>query len=1009
MTRWLTLPVRGLAITAVCALILLPLLSGIMFETADGTLHLYRLVTLRHALSEGGLWARYVPGMVYGYGSPMFTYYSPLSLYPMLGLNLLGFSPVHAWLMGMAGYVVLAASGMYALTRRWLSPAGALIAATAYAAAPYTVYDVLWRGTTSEIASLALLPWVMAAMNGLAAHPTRWRFAAVTLSVALFMPMHNVITLHGAGLLAAFGLWLAFTHADPIRTLFRIGLAGLLGALMVAFFLLPAVTQTGLVKIDDITAALPEIDVTRNLTPLADSFAVPQTADPARQQPPAAIALGWPTLLMGFIGVSALWRGGRRGLALFCAGGIAFLIFMNTPASAVVWRTIPLIQYSQFPSRLMGLATLLLSVLAGAGGAWLIRRLPTPMWRGGVYAIVLGGILTYAIPYLYRLPTPEVNPQTIVDAQNFERESGYVGTSSFGEYVPRWSETLPDSAALIDRYAQGEVIPRLIPPDGVSITRAEWGLTSAYLTLQAEQPTTLIFDWFYLPNWQIWSGGQRLESYPNPVDGRLALDLADGQHVLDIHWGCTPAECQAEFISTWALVGLVIIVGAWSPLRRLMGASHTPQPVLTDSPSMRPFVIAAIVGLSMVGLKLGVIDHIKSPLRFDRFAGGYAAGVQTVSDANVNHELTLIGYDAPTSPAQAGMVLSYHLYWSARAEMEEDYQVIVKLVTSDGVRVSQIDDLAPAGLGTRNWRVGAYLIDPVDLPIPPDTPPDTYRVTAEIFRLSDSQTLPIINAAGNPDGVTISLGRLDISPASPITSRPAILAQSDGLSLVLAAGLPQHIGVGEEIDLRLTWYAERDLTADDDVFLDWVAADGQTVSTSLSDGLSYVGWPRQRVYTARHRLYVPGDLQSGDYTPILRWTGGEYALAPVRITTPERNFAIPDGLIEAPVMWDNGIALLGYVMDDSGLITLVWRADSPQAQPLRRFAHQVDEQGAIIAVVDGIPVNWTRSVTGWAVGEIILDPIGQVGEGFILRVGWYSPRDNARVPIGATDSFDISP
>lgn len=1009
MLRLLTPLTRTIGLIALCTIVLLPFLSGTMFETADGTLHLYRLVTLHHALSEGDLWVRYVPGMVYGYGSPMFNYYSPSSLYPMLGLNVLGFSPAHAWLIGMAGYVILAAGGMYALACRWLSPAGAVIAAIAYAAAPYTVYDVLWRGTTSEIASLALLPWVMAAMNGLAVAPTRWRFAAVAVSVFLFMPMHNVITLHGAVLLAAFGILLALQSPDKLRTLIRIGLAGVIGALLCAFFWLPAIAETNLVKIDGVTAALPEIDVTRNLAPLAESFEIPDPADPMRQQPPAAIVLGWPALILGGIGVIALWRGGQRGLALFCAGGIAVLVFMNTPASAVVWRTIPLIRYSQFPTRLIGLASLLLSILAGAGGVWLIRRLNQPVLRGGLYAVMLGGILTYAIPYLYRIPTPETAPHTIVDAQNFERETGYIGTSSFGEYVPRWAETLPDTNALIDRYAQNNVISRLIPPEGVTITHQEWGLTSAYLTLTADVPTALVFDWFYLPNWQIWSDSTQLETLANPSDGRLRVELSAGAHVLDIHWGCTPIECRAEFLSTWAVIGLGIIIAGWSFLRPLMGSSATISPVLTDAPRLRPFIIAAAVGLSMVGLKIFVLDSVNTPLRFDRFKDGYAAGIQTVLDANINHELTLIGYESQAQTATAGDTLRYELIWSARTAVPEDYQVIVKLLTEDGVRVSQVDDLAAGGIGTRHWRTGYYLVDPVDLPIPPDTPPGNYPITVEIFRLSDAQTLPVINASGNPEGVSVSLGTVRVSAAAPVSNPPAILASGEGLGLVLAAGMPESVSVGDEIDLRLTWYALRDLTDADSITLAWVM-DGETLAeTDLSQRLNYAGWLGERVYTARHRFYVAGDLPSGEIHPILRWTGGEYALPVIQVNTPERSFDLPDGLISTEANWSNGITLMGYLIDDSGVITLVWRAETPQTQPLRRFAHQIDSNGQIITVMDGLPVDWTRPVTGWAAEEIILDPVGRLGDDLMLRVGWYSPRDNTRIGIGDTDYFDIEP
>lgn len=996
-------------LVALCAVLIVPLLGGTMIETADGTLHLHRIITLRHALSEGDLWARYVPGTVYGYGSPMFNYYSPLSIYPMLGLHLLGLTPVHAWLVGMAAYIVLAAGGAYVLARRWLPTAGALTAAVAYAAAPYTLYDVLWRGTTSEIASLAVLPWVMAAMHRLAVNPSRGRFAAVALWVAVFMPMHNVITLHAAALLAAFGVVLALQAQDKFRTLIRLGIAGLIGAALCAFFWLPAIRETGLVKIDGVTANLPEIDVTRNLLPLSDAFALPTTIDPNQQQPPVAVALGWPALILGAVGVIALWRRGQRGLAAFCVGGIAVLLFMNTPASALVWRTIPLIQYSQFPTRLIGPATLLLALLAGAGGA-AIASVQRPALQNMLYAIGLGALLVYAIPYLYRIPLPDIDPRTITDTQDFERASGYVDTSSFGEYVPRWSEAMPDPDALAERYAQSTIIPRLVPPDGVTVSQARWGLTSADLTVKAAETTPLAFDWFYLPHWQITLDGQPAEPQPNPVDGRLSVTVPPGTHTLSLALMPSPTQQTATLISYGALAGLVILVAGWRFTRPVFGHNlQSSTPVDTASPSFQPILIAAAVGMTVLGLKIFVFDTLNTPLRADRFSGGYTGALTAVTEANINQQLTLIGYDTPTDSAPAGGELTYRLYWSARERMTEDYQIITRLETRDGQRVSQVDDLAPAGTGTRNWLPGYYLIDPVTLPIPPDTPPGAYRVIVEVFRLSDRQSLPLINAVGNPEGVTVPLATVNISAGDPPAARPVIVAQGDALGLVLAGGIGETLSVGQEVDLRLTWFATRDLSAADNVSLAWLA-DGQTLAeTNLSNSLSYAGWPGERVYTARHRFYVPGDLTAGDVTPVLRWEGTDYALPLVEITTPERTFSPPNDLAALDdVAWDNGLRLLGITTDADGILSLVWQTDQPLTTPLRRFAHQVNADGQIISVVDGVPVEWTRPVTGWAVGEIILDPVGRLGDGLTLRVGWYDPISGQRITIASgADSFDL--
>lgn len=1015
MTRKLAILAPTLALAALCAMLLSPLATGIMPETADGTLHLYRAITLQHALSEGQLWARYVPGMVYGYGSPLFNYYSPLSLYPNLLLTLAGLTPVQAWLFSMALWTLAAAGGLYALARRWMPPAGALVAAAAYAAAPYTLYDVLWRGTVSEIASLAVLPWLMSAMHALAQRPSRWRFALVAVWVALFMPMHNVITLHGAALLAAFGVLLAFTHPDRWRTLWRIGLAGALGAALCAFFWMPAITETGLVKIDGVTANLPEIDVTRNLAPLSEAFAIPSPADPTRQQPPAAIALGWPALLLGAVGLAGLWRTGQRALSAFCLGGIALLLFMNTPASAPVWRAIPLIQYSQFPTRLIGPASLLLAILAGAGAHTLLTSTRTTLWRSVLYTVMLGAILTYAIPYLYRIPLPNLDPRTITDAQDFERLSGYIGTSSFGEYVPRWAETLPDPNALTDRFAQSTIIPRLIAPPSIQIEAADWGLTHANLTLSANQPTSLTFDWFYLPQWQVTLNGQPIPTYPTPSTGLLGIDIPAGTHQLSIQLGQTTIQNTATLISFGALIMLGVLIWVWPRLSVIFGqvTANTPRTQhLAASDGVNPYVLAILVGIAMLLLKTLVIDHIDSPLRTERFRTGYHQ-LDSAPQLNINNQLTFIGHQRGTSAqTPAGSSLRYELFWSARAPIREDYQIIVKLLTADGLRVAQVDDLAPAGIGTRNWLTGYYLLDTVDLPIPSDTPPGEYRIVVEVFSLSSQQTLPIINTVGNPDGVTIPLDRVVISPAEPAAAQPVLLAQSDSLGLVMTSGTNEVIGVGQPLELRLTWLALKDITGQDTVLLEWTQ-DGIThaqtdVSPHSGDDMP---WPAGRVYTTRRLIYVPADLNSGEYIPILRWADVAFPLPPITITAPERLYQPPANMTPiADAEWTGGIRLIGYLFAENGSLALVWQANTPQNRPLRRFAHILSDDDTILHVTDGFPVSWSRPVTSWAVGEIIIDIIDTPPQhGQRVRVGWYHPIDGLRLPINTTDHYDFIP
>ncbi|MFZ2878219.1 MAG: 6-pyruvoyl-tetrahydropterin synthase-related protein, partial [Phototrophicaceae bacterium] len=260
------------AIVLICGAAIIPFLHGVMPETADGTIHLYRLPILDHAMQDGSLWPRFPVATVYGYGSPLFNFYSPLSLYPMHALHLAGLSYTQAWLFGMAFYIVVAGLGMYLLMTAWAGSFAGVVAAAAYVYAPYFVYDALWRGTTSETAALAILPWVLWAIKLLADAPSRQSFVAVVLSTALFMPMHNITTVLGGALIGGYGLFVVAASRSRRLALIRVFGALMLGLLLAAFYWYPAIRETPNIKIDAITSALPDIDVTRNLRSAWESF-----------------------------------------------------------------------------------------------------------------------------------------------------------------------------------------------------------------------------------------------------------------------------------------------------------------------------------------------------------------------------------------------------------------------------------------------------------------------------------------------------------------------------------------------------------------------------------------------------------------------------------------------------------------------------------------------------------------------------------------------------------------
>jgi uncharacterized membrane protein len=144
-----------------------PLVNPAPTRSADGLLHLYRLVQLDALWQNGIFFSRWLPDLAYGYGLPLFNYYAPLSYYLTTPLHSLGIAFSSALNLSLALALLLGAIGMYffayAVLQMFsggetrsprqastLSPnsvtLSALVAALAFLYSPYILFNALHRG-----------------------------------------------------------------------------------------------------------------------------------------------------------------------------------------------------------------------------------------------------------------------------------------------------------------------------------------------------------------------------------------------------------------------------------------------------------------------------------------------------------------------------------------------------------------------------------------------------------------------------------------------------------------------------------------------------------------------------------------------------------------------------------------------------------------------------------------------------------------------------------------------
>jgi len=1056
--RWARGLVLSLTILSLMLVAVHPLTFGTLPDSPDGLLHLYRLIGLDHAIKGGDLWPRYAPGLAFGFGLPIFNYYAPLYLYPFEILHGIGFEFVDALLIGLILFSLIGAVGAYLLGHIWSGtyrPMTALVAglgtSVAYAYAPYTFYNSPRRGAVAEYVALAILPWVLWAFWRLSEHGSRKRFVVAVVSFALLIPMHNITTLASAGLLVVFCWFLWWRRGDHRGTdapqaFIRLLLAGVFAIGLMTFFWLPAIAETNFAQIKEATASVGDIQVENNFHTLAETFSLPRPADLTEIHPPVPRPLGWPQLLLAITAFSLMLFFGRYAKGLWPSKGwlgltvLLFTLFtlLTFPVSNWIYQTLPFLGYTQFPWRMLGPASLLLAVLAGAGVAGVSVRIGHPWLRGAWVGGVLAIMVIYALPWLYGVYIPRPEADSIVDAQNFERETGWVGTASFSEYLPYWTDELPPFDRLTGLYAQSDVIPRLQPIDGVTTTGGSWYMLGAVLNVRADRPSKLTFDWLYFPGFWAEVNGQRVPLTITHPNGYFSFDVPQGESTVVIGFAPTPLRFWSVIVSALFLLGI-------APLlvfpKHLWATSEKPVYPVADPQAMGAVVVVALlVGLALFGSKVRFFDNANTIVKRARFASGVESGVEIPVLATFENQVILLGYSGDGRVRSADDA-HYKLYWQlANDTVEESYASIIFLRDLAGNIISQTGHQHVGEWPVWAWIPGFYVEERITLDVPPATAPGEYEIHAALYDVNNSRNLDVANREGQPLGVSVQIGTLTVErpvvkPRLPQlgVDNPLDERLANEILLVSNAALPDELEVGQPFVTRFLLSANSSPVNDYDLHLLWIDQGGDVVATSSKveavTGYPTTEWRRHDIWRGLHVFTVPGRLSAGEYEVAVQAldVNGDAADDPVvigkiTVTTPERTFDRPNRVdVITEVEWENRIELIGFDLGsdvvqrgDGVRLTLYWQPHDDILRSLTTFVHLVDSQGNIVGQSDTLPANGERPTTGWAPGEVITDEISvfvgtDVPPGdYRLHVGWYDASTGERITVDGSEFFTLA-
>jgi hypothetical protein len=740
--------------------VLWPLVGPAYLSSHDGLHHLFRLLDLDWCLRGGVLYPRWLPHLGFGYGYPVLNYYAPLSYYAAEAFHILGAGFVDSIKLTYALGFLGSALTMYLFAKEHLGRMPAILAAAVYVYLPYHLADAYVRGALAEFLTFPFFPLILWCFHRMISRRSTPYVAWSALSLAGLVLTHNLIALIFAPLLVAYVgfLWLRE------RDLKVAGLAAgaLLPALgLSAFYWLPGFVESSWARLGMVGPQA--TDYLPRLITMTDFFS-PYTV--YRYFPEHGVSLEHPIswLQFGLLCLSLLvplrlrhpsWADTRRYLIFFLWATFVTL-FMLFVYSRPLWDHIPLLSYLQYPFRFLTLTAFTSAVAIGSLPLLMTGRSPkeetrvtaaqgNPLWGSLAALVIVGALMLTALPGLPIEPQylPEHEEPLTEASVTFQAMAEYDyltglwarlwGGAWMMEYLPAWVQDPPSEIFL--PVEKPDLQPEPLPAQAVpNVTVTSQAPLSLELEARIQNPMSLSFHSFYFPNWQISLDGNRAAPYPAGSLGLLTVDLPAGDHHLRVRFEDTPVERAGTILLLASLGALVAILALARQWRALVAA------------------LVAILALS----SLTALHCVSSP----------TVRKPVAVEANLGNEVKLLGYDVDESDYRAGDMISVTLYWLALQEMDKDYKVFVHL-TDEGVTqlVAQSDRWPVYNFSpTTRWQAGEIVWDRHEMQIPAEATAGVYKLSTGMYLLETMRNLDVLGEDGSPQGVSVTLGNIEIAP-----------------------------------------------------------------------------------------------------------------------------------------------------------------------------------------------------------------------------------------------------
>ena len=505
-----------------------------------------RLYQMDKCIKDGQIPCRWVPDMGYGYGYPQFNYYSPLPYYIMEGFHLLGFSYLDSVKVFFVLTVLISAWGMYLLGSALWGEKGGFLSALFYIYLPYRAVDMYVRGAVGELSALSILPFAFLYSYRIVEGKKNF-VLGFAIAVSALFTSHNITAIM---IIPFFIVWILLVNKKqgkwlPSREILKNLLLGLVWGLGISsFFILPAWFEKNLVHIESLIGGyFNYVSHFVGLRTLIFSNYWGYGFSEAGSNDEINLSVGFLQFIFAFIGLFGLWVSKKVkefNLAIFLMITVFFSLFMIHPKSAIIWRSLPILEYFQFPWRFLLISGFLISLVAGAT-IFLVKKNKTIKY-----------LTISVISMLFIFYASFFKPREWLKISDEDKFSGnswsLQQTVSILDYLPISASGVPRDKAPEEPIFDGEVLKK------------ELGTNWQKWILSTESQTQVILPVYYFPNWQVKVDANVVDVAPAGDLGLVSFNMESGVHNVYAKLHDTPIRSFSNIVSLGSLLAIPLYI-----------------------------------------------------------------------------------------------------------------------------------------------------------------------------------------------------------------------------------------------------------------------------------------------------------------------------------------------------------------------------------------------------------------------------------------------------------------